>query len=94
MFVFYFVHSVLFCYFVYCSPFVYSCLLPIFVPVYWPLSLGGIPIAVINVKSYFIALRSSLLCNVTQRRLVVSHRRFGTTYRPNFKDQTVQAAIN
>jgi hypothetical protein len=26
-------------------------------------------------------LRSSLFCNVTQRRLVVSYRRFGTTYR-------------
>jgi len=30
-------------------------------------------------------MRSSIFCYVTQSRLVLSHRRFGKTYRSNFQ---------
>jgi hypothetical protein len=50
----FFVYSAFLCCFVYCFSFVYSCLFPIFVQVYWLLPPGGNPIAV-NIISYIIS---------------------------------------
>ena len=36
-------------------------------------------------------MRSAFFWDVTQRMMAISYRRFGTTYRPHFKGQEIQA---
>jgi hypothetical protein len=36
-------------------------------------------------------MRSALFCDVTQHTMVIRYRRFGTTNRPHFKGQEIQA---
>ena len=47
----------------------------------------------LHIPTVNIALRSVLLWNFTQRRMLVSYRRFGTTYRFHLEGQAVQDKV-
>jgi hypothetical protein len=73
MFVVYFVYSVFLSCLCIVSPFVYSCLFPIFVQVYRPLPLGGNQTAVNKYRIIYhtyVHWQTCLVCTYTMNRAV------------------------